>query len=37
MKIYVFLWVFLYAEEMPFEFQAKASRMVEIEKEQMSE
>ena len=27
---------FLFAEEMPFEFMAKASRMVKIEKEQIS-
>ena len=38
LKIFVLgLFVFLFAEEMPFEFMAKASRMVKIEKEQISE
>ena len=31
-----FFLFFLFAEEMPFEFMAKASRMVKIEKEQIS-
>ena len=35
LKIFV-LGFFLFAEEMPFEFMAKASRMVKIEKEQIS-
>ena len=35
LKIFV-LGFFLVAEEMPFEFMAKASRMVKIEKEQIS-
>ena len=35
LKIFVF-GVFLFAEEMPFEFMAKASRMVKTDKEQIS-